>query len=145
MRIHITTKNIELGEDIVKYVKDKVGELDKFISYPDDGEKEGGKSPVEAWVEVGRTTFHHRKGDIYRAEVQLSIGGKSLRAESESEDLKTSITDVKDELQEELKKFKGKQDTIERRSKRIMKKLRSISPLARFRKRKGERDRLEEN
>ncbi len=139
MRIHIQTKNIELSEDIAEYIKEKIGELDKFISYPEDGKKEGGRSPVEAWVEVGRTTFHHRKGDVYRAEVQLSIGGKSLRAESESEDLKTSITDVKDELQREVKKFKGKKDTIERRSKRIIKKLRNISPLARFRK----KDKLE--
>lgn len=143
MRIHITTKNIELGEEIAKYIKEKIGELDKFINYPGEEQKEikGGRSPVEVWVEIGRTTFHHRKGDVYRAEVQLHLSGKSLRAESESEDLKASITDVKDELQKELKKYKGKAEALNKRRRRFMKKLRSLSPLARFKKRK--RNRLE--
>ncbi len=67
-----------------------------------------GKPRVEVWVEIGRTTRHHQKGDIFRAEAQMRFPGKSIRAESERDDLKLAITEVKDELQRELKKYKGK-------------------------------------
>jgi len=146
MRIHITTKNMELAEDIRRYVEEKIGELDKFINYPGEGVKAiKGKASVEVWVEIGRTTFHHKKGQIFRAEAQLYLPGESLRSEAEAEDLLTAITEVKDELQRELKKYKGKAEAIDKRRRRFLKKLINFSPLARFRKRKGGRDRLEGN
>ena len=155
MRIHITTKNIELTEDIKRYIEEKIGELGKFINYPGEKVKTvEGKSFVEVWVEVGRTTFHHKKGQVFRAEAQLYLPGESLRAESESEDLRTSITEIKDELQRELKKYRGKAEAVGKRKRRFLKKLINLSPLAhfvreagraKFGKRKGGRDRLEGN
>ena len=43
----------------------KVNGLEKFIHRIDES--------VQAWVEVGRTTAHHLKGDVYRAEIQIHI------------------------------------------------------------------------
>ncbi len=137
---------MELADDIREYAEEKIGELNKFINYPGEEAKAiKGKASVEVWVEIGRTTFHHKKGQVFRAEAQLYLPGERLRAESESEDLRTSITDVKDELQRELKKYKGKAEAIDKRRRRFLKKLINLSPFARFRKRKGGRDRLEGN
>ncbi len=70
-----------------------------------------GKPRVEVWVEIGKTTSHHQKGDIFRAEAQMRFPGKSLRAESKRDDLKLAITEIKDELQRELKQYKEKAET----------------------------------
>ena len=79
------------------FVEDRIGGLDKFI----EGE-------VEAKVEIGLPSTHHRSGDVYYAEVNLKIGGKLLRAEASNADLRNAITEVKDELQIQIKKFKEK-------------------------------------
>jgi ribosome-associated translation inhibitor RaiA len=38
----------------------------------------------------------------------MKIGSKLLRATCEHEDLRNAVTDVKDELQRQIKKLKGK-------------------------------------
>ena|SRR3989344_6293729 len=97
MKIDIFGKNIKLDEPLRVFVEDRIGGLDKFI----EGE-------VEAKVEIGLPSTHHRSGDVYYAEVNLKIGGKLLRAEASNADLRNAITEVKDELQIQIKKFKEK-------------------------------------
>jgi len=57
-------------------------------------------------VEVGRLTRHHRRGRVYRAEVNLAAPRLNLRAVEEGEDLRAAIDAVRDKLQREIKKFK---------------------------------------
>lgn len=148
MKIVIKATNLKLTPKLRNFIQEKIGSLEKFAKV---FQKEKyynsffgkGKPRVEVWVEVGRTTRHHQKGDIFRAEAQMHLPGKSLRAESEREDLKLAITEIKDELQRELKKYKRKTEAITKRRSRIFKKLLHLSPLARFKKRKGERTREE--
>ncbi len=64
------------------------------------------------------------------------IGGKLFRVESENDDLYASIDEVRDDLEEEIKKFKAKKDTIFIRGARSIKKMMRLSPLARFRDKK---------
>lgn len=135
MKINIKGTNIELSPSIYAYIEKKIGELSKFI--PDFGEIQEidgrVKSNVEAWVEVERTTKHHKKGTIFRAEAQIKIPGQTgVRAESCQWDLHVAIDEVKDELQRQIKKYKGKRSAIYKRSARSIKKLLSLSPLARF-------------
>jgi putative sigma-54 modulation protein len=85
-------------------------------------------------VEIGRTTKHHQAGDIFRAEINLSINGKLFRVESEQESLYAAIDEVRDDLEREIKKFKEKRETIFIRGARSIKKKLKISPMARFRK-----------
>lgn len=99
------------------YIQEKIGSLEKFAKIFQgknyyNGFFRKGKPRVEVWVEIGRTTRHHQKGDIFRAEVQMRLSGRSVRAESEREDLKLAVTEVKDELQRELKKYKGRAEAI---------------------------------
>lgn len=113
MKIIIKTTNLELSQELQDYIQEKIGSLEKFAKVFQDknyynGFFSKGKPRVEVWVEIGRTTLHHQKGDVFRAEAQMRFPKKSIRAESEREDLKLAITEIKDELQRKLKQYKGK-------------------------------------
>lgn len=137
MKINIKGVNLELTPAINTYIEDRINGLEKFIS--GDGLKqwdEKNQAAVEADVEIARTTNHHRQGDIYRAEVNIKVPGRIIRAEAEEWDMRVAIDRVKDQLQIELKKYKNKQETGYRDGSRLLKGLMSISPLAWFKKEK---------
>ncbi len=87
-----------------------------------------------AEAELSRTTRHHKSGDVFRFEVNLTVNGKLLRSESEQESIYAAIDDVYDELAREIKGEKTKQGVVFRRIARSIKKKLNLSPLARFRK-----------
>lgn len=136
MKINIKATNLELNDSVRAYIDEKINGLERFIQNVD-------LSAVECRVEVARTTMHHRKGDVYRAEVDIRLPGKVVRAEAEEWNLRQAIDQVKDELQRELKKYKEAQSAKYKRGARIFKQLVKLSPLAWFRKEKGEREREE--
>ena len=105
MKINISYKNITSDEPLKVFIEDKIGGLDKFI----------GGGQVEARVEIGLPSKHHRSGRIYYAEVNLKVGGKLLRATCQHEDLRNAIVDVKNELQKQIKKFKDKRRDLARK------------------------------
>jgi len=106
MKIIISTKNISLDGALETFVQEKIGGLEKFI---------GKGSTVEARIEIGLPSKHHRSGRIYYAEVNLKMGGKLLRATCQHEDLRNAIIDVKNELQQQIKKLKGKRADLSRK------------------------------
>lgn len=122
MKITIKGTNIKLSDSIYNYINKKINELEKFVE--NVGEEGTGKQnpSVEAWVEVGRTTKHHRTGDVYRAEVQVRLpGAEGIRADSTQWDLHQAIDEAKDEMQRQLKRYKRKQSARGKRSSRKMK------------------------
>ena len=129
MKIIIKATNIKLSPSINQYIEEKIGGLDKFLKKYDP-------NLIEARVEVGKTTRGQRQGDIFRAEVNLSIGGHLMRVEQTEESLIAAIDLVKDELKREIRRHKNKQETKFIRGARSWKKFWRISPLARFRKSK---------
>ncbi len=110
MKINIKTTNIRLDEALRIWTEDKMNELEKFLGGfgPGDFSKKGLKTKGEIWVEIGKTTRHHLKGDIFRAEAQIYVPNKSLRAEAIHEDLRTAIILTRDELENEIKKYRGR-------------------------------------
>ena len=119
MKIIIKTKNLKLNQALKNFIEEKINSLEKFSFFgspaqiPPLSKKERdwegkGKPRVEAWVEIGRTTLHHKKGPVFRAECQMRFPKRSLRSTAEGEDLKSAITEIKDELQRELKEYKEK-------------------------------------
>ena len=90
--------NMDLTDAIKDAVESELSALDGLVERWGDA--------ASADVEVGRTTHHHNKGDVFRAEVNLSIPGKLLRAEDENEDLYVAIKNVGDTLRRELNKEK---------------------------------------
>ncbi|XOB41520.1 MAG: ribosome hibernation-promoting factor, HPF/YfiA family [Candidatus Nealsonbacteria bacterium] len=137
MKIIIKTKNIKLNRPLKDYIEEKLNSLEKFLKtfqkkiyYNHFFGK--GKPRIEAWVEIGKESLHHRKGPVFRAEVQMRFPGMSLRAEAVSKNLRTAITEVKDELQREFKQYKEKITSLGKRKTRALKKDLRLSPQARF-------------
>jgi len=104
---NIKATNMELTPAISDYINKKIEMLEKFVD-PND-------TSVSANIEVGKTTEHHQQGDVFRAEINFSIGGKQFRAVSETEDLYAAIDEMKDDLAKSLLSNKGKQQTAFRK------------------------------
>ena len=134
LKINIKATNVKLDNVLRDFIYEKIGALDKFIG--------GLGESVEAWVEIGKPSEHHQTGPEFYAEVNIGLPGQRiiLRAESSHLDLKSAIIEAKEELQKELKKYKGKQEAKYKRGARLVKKFIRLSPLAWFRKKKRERD-----
>lgn len=124
MNLTIKTTNITITPALDEYVEKTLRPLAKLVD---------GWGEVEMRVEVGRSTFHHKKGEVFFAEANLSFGKQLLRARSEAFSAPAALDEVKDELRNEIFKFKGKKETVFRRSARSISKLFRLSPLARFR------------
>ena len=127
MQIIIKGTKIELTKALKDFVEEKVRDLEKFFEF-----KVKQNFEVKAFVEIGKTSKRHRKGDIFFAECQIFLPGEGVRAVAEREDLKLAICEVKDKLQIQLKKYKNIQmEKIVRGRRRIKKDLK-ISKHARF-------------
>lgn len=134
MRIIIKATKVNLTESLRKLIREKISSLEKFLE--EILEKEdifnGQKPRTKAFVEVGKPSVHHRKGKVFYAECQISLPGKELRAIAERKSLEMAITEVKDELQRQLKKYKGSQRAQQKRNQRRAKKDFKVSKSARF-------------
>jgi len=104
MQIIIKGTKIELTKTLKDFVEEKIKDLEKFFEFKIKQDFE-----VKAFIEIGKTSKRHRKGDIFFAECQIFLPGKGVRAVAEREDLKLAICEVKDELQVQLKKYKETQ------------------------------------
>ena len=132
MKIIIKATNTKLSPSINQYIEEKIGGLDRFL-------KSFESESIEARVDVGKTRQGQRQGEIFRAEVNLNIGGHFIRAEETEDSLMAAIDLVKDNLSREIRKYKNKKMTKFIRGARSWKKLWRIHPLARFRNPKSKR------
>lgn len=114
MKINLKTKNFGLTPSIKNYLEQKLNSLNKFL--PSD-------ESIAADVELSKTTKHHQKGDVFRAEVNLTVPGRLIRAAAEQWDLRVAIDKAKDELQREIKSNKEKKISLYRKGARLFKKL----------------------
>lgn len=108
MKIAIKATNMDLTPSIKDYVEDKIGGLDKFVD------------PIETKVEVARDR-KHRSGMVFRAEVNMVMSGKLIRADAEGEDIYAAIDIVVPKLKEQISKFKDKRSTLQKRGARSAK------------------------
>jgi ribosomal subunit interface protein len=142
MQIDIKTKNISLNQPLRTFCERVAEDLEKRVNLVE--KEEGGmKATVKGWMEIGKTTLHHNKGPFFRAECQIFLPGKKIRAEAEAVDLRVAITEVKDETQRQLKEYKEKIIAQRRRGQRKIKKSLSLSPKAKIKRPKGARTREE--
>lgn len=107
MIIKIKATEIELTEPLKIWIEEKVGELKrKLVS--EEEERKKGREKINVEVEVGRITRHHKKGEVYRSEIQVYLPQKLLRSVSSNIDLRTAIIEARDGLDREIRKYKGK-------------------------------------
>lgn len=104
MKLTIRTKDVELTPDIQKYVDEKIGTLDKYYGRIVDG-----------FVELEKSTNHHKSGPIFRAASDLRLPNKVVRAAKNHVDLRAAIDGIKDELKTQLIDYK---EMIEAREKK---------------------------
>jgi ribosomal subunit interface protein len=107
MNINIKTTNITLTSQISDYVDKRLEKIKKLVS--DD-------MSAQCDIELGKTSEHHQKGDIFRAEIHVIGVGKNAYASTERNDLYSAIDDVKDQILRKLKDDKGKKMSLVRRS-----------------------------
>lgn len=107
MKIQIKGTNMNLTDEISDYLHKKINMLEKFID-PND-------TSVLCEVEIGRTTNHHKSGDVFRTEINIRQDGKHFRAVAEQESVMASIDEAKDEMSLELSNYKSKKITLLRR------------------------------
>jgi putative sigma-54 modulation protein len=101
MNIIVKGSHIEISEAIHDYIDKKVKSLEKFLS-PD--------AVIEA--DMGKTTEHHRHGDIFRAELRIRNNGEETYVFVEKEDLYTAIDAVRLEAAEVLSSKKDKRKSL---------------------------------
>ncbi len=118
MKITIKATNIELTPQAEDWARKKIDSLSKFFD-----------KYIECFVEIGTTTKHHRSGPIYRAEADIRIPNKVLRAEATNKNLNVAVNAVKNELQRQIKKYKGKLDAKEKRGGRLAKRVNKATKL----------------
>src|SRR3989344_3929000 len=111
MELHVKATQLDLTPSINTYLKDKIGSLAKFLK---EWDKEG---VAEVWVEIGRTTKHHHKGPVFRAEADIHLPKKVLRAEHEDWDVRIAIDKVREKLHREISTYKEKTKTLQRKAK----------------------------
>lgn len=108
MRHNIKTTDFSMTPAIKDYIEKRMAHLNKFVNLSDM------ELPM-CYVEIGKTTNHHKKGELFRAEFTVHIGAKSLRAEAQEEDLYAALDEVTEEMTEELKSFKDKKTSLFKR------------------------------
>jgi ribosomal subunit interface protein len=94
MNINIKAKHIELTDEIRQYVLTKLDSVNKLLSHPENALAE---------IEVGKESNHHSKGDVFRAEANISADGKQFYVVMIKDDLYAAIDELKDEISEKIK------------------------------------------
>ena len=74
MKITIESTGLDLTPSIKTYIETKFTPLGKIIKRFEM------KGEITAFVEVGRSTKHHKHGDVFRASIDIEVPGKKLFA-----------------------------------------------------------------
>jgi ribosomal subunit interface protein len=106
MHINIKTTNFSSTEAITDYTTKRLDAITQF--YKND-------PSVKGDVELGKTTNHHNKGDIFRAEIHITAKDTDLYASAEEADLYQAIDKVRDEMLREVRSSKSKKISLIRR------------------------------
>ncbi len=99
MQIKIKATKIELTPKIKNYIQEKVDMLEKYL---------GNIKVTNCDVEIAQEVGGQNNGDIYRAEINLSVPGELIRVEKMESDIFKAIEKVKDHMVRSITKYKEK-------------------------------------
>lgn len=94
---------MESTDALTAYVDKKMSHLERFLDKSDS---------VIAHVIIGKTTHHHKEGDVYLAEMELRLPGVNLFDKVTGEDLYAAIDELKDSMEREIVKNKDKKSDL---------------------------------
>lgn len=112
MNINIKATGIKLTDAIREYALKKISSLEKYIYK---------KESAIVQIEVGKSSHHHKTGEVFKAEVRISGGGLDVYAVSEAEDLYSAIDLVQDEVARGLVSTRGRHIKLLRQGERAVK------------------------
>lgn len=122
MLIDIKTKNLKLTDSLKNFIEKRMSSIKKLVNVlGDDSFAKKGKTLAEIFWEVEEETRRHRKGNIFKVEAEIILPGKKLFAKAQNQDLKLAITEVREELERELRKYKTRTIEMPRRKYRKLK------------------------
>lgn len=103
--------NIKLTDAAKGYLDKKLSGLEKYLAHVD--------TPHKLFIELAKTTEHHKNGKVFYAEADIVIPGGHLRATAESYDITDAIDILKEELQRQLKSLKDKRFAKDRKGRKV--------------------------
>ena len=118
IKINLQGKNFELTPAIKDYVLKRVTNLEKLLSSIEEG-----KGEIMINFEVGKSTKHHKSGIVFHSDCLININGKKFYYGSDKEDLYQAIDEVKENLYEEIRRYKDRKQTLFRRGASSIKKM----------------------
>jgi ribosomal subunit interface protein len=117
----IKATNMDLSQAISDYVTKRVDSLEKVLPIHDPA--------VVVRVEVGKTTEHHKQGDVFRAEIHIEAYGKDYYAKSTQDDLYAAIDEVRDEMFRQVRRTKNRmRDLFIRGARSLKKRVKGFKP-----------------
>jgi ribosomal subunit interface protein len=112
MNINIKTTAISLTPSISDYIDKKMEPVKKLFE---------NDPSATCNFEVGKTTQHHKSGDVFRAEAHIVAAKRDIYSESEQSDLYVAIDAVRDEVMRRISSDKIKRISSIRRGGIIVK------------------------
>ncbi len=113
MRISIKATNIDLTDALRSYVTERIESVKKLTTVSEES--------LHAAVEIGKTTHHHKQGDVFRAEVNFHLAHNLVRVVAVKDDLYAAIDEMKNDLARELTSDRSKDRTLMRRGASVVK------------------------
>jgi ribosomal subunit interface protein len=116
MHIDISGQNIELTESLHDRVHAEFSKLEKVLD-----------EHSRITIEIGKTSNHHKQGDIYKAEGKIIEPKAEYFAEIITGDLYSSIDALSDELFEQVTQSKSRHRALLKKGQSVIKKLLRLS------------------
>ncbi len=116
MRTTIRQKDLEITPSLQEYIERKIVQpVGKFLK-----RNVATDLPVLD-IEVGRTTRHHHKGNVFHASATLTIGRRVIRADATDADIHAACDTLENELKREIDTFRSKASAVQKRAARAIK------------------------
>lgn len=106
METRIKTSDYEMPSEVAAYLEERITAIERLIS--DDA--------ARCEVELGKSAGHPQQGNIWMAEFVVVQKGERFVAKAVAESVNAAIDIAKDEMQEQLRRSKGKHSTLARRA-----------------------------
>lgn len=103
MAVIIVHGTIRLTPALDSFVRKQVDKIERFTR--------GFGNNVVLRIELSKPSAHHRKGLVFRAEINCNIPGRrmgGLRAEAISEDLHNAFSEASHEIIAQIQKIRGR-------------------------------------
>lgn len=108
INIHLKGKDMDITPSISERVHKQVESIEKYLSLQGDEE-------ALAEFEVGLVSRHHKKGDVFRAELNLNYKGLLFRGVSKKPDMFMAIDEAVSDVARSVKRSLEKKKDVSRR------------------------------